>query len=105
MRTISFAKNSEEFLRPPNCNPSPPRIRLDILSMNRDTIEGGDITEKNRPLKCMGKLCNAKMAVVYTCPASSGAVAPIILQVLLGDAFGIYFQSGGKNQKLESIPT
>ena len=35
----------------------------------------------------MGKLRNAKMAVVCTCPASSGAIAPIILQVLRGHAY------------------
>ena len=45
------------------------------------------IAEKIAPLKCTGKLGNDKMAVVCTCPASSGAVAPIVLQVLRGHAF------------------
>ena len=34
-----------------------------------------------------GETSYAKMAVVCTCPASSGAVALIILQVLRGHAF------------------
>ena len=78
------------------------------VDCSRDTIEGDTVQKKKRPLKCTGKLCNAKMAVVCTCPASSGAVTPIILQVLrvtLYAIFGIYFQSRGKNQQLESIPT
>ena len=49
-----------------------------------------------------GETSYAKMAVVCICPASSGAVAPIILQVLRVTLFatlGSDFHSGGMNQE------
>ena len=49
-----------------------------------------------------GETSYAKMAVVCTCPASSSAVAPIILQVLRVTLFatlGSDFNSGGRTRK------
>ena len=72
-----------------------------MSTLTQRHYKGGDTS----PIEMHGETLYAKMDVVCTCPASSGAVVPIMLQVTLFATLGIYFQSGGKNQQLESIPT